>query len=124
MGLDTYAYSLPGSFCIRKARKHIFTEQDPFCYWRKAYILHHLLTELYTERTGKDLYNEELLQLSLEDLELIKNNVLNIEDVYETFHPMSYHLYTVDNLAKDLHFIEQSKAFITQGQNVYIISSW
>ena len=55
---------------------------------------------------------------------MIKNNVLNIEDVYETFHPMSYHLYTVDNLAKDLHFIEQSKAFITQGQNVYIISSW
>ena len=123
MGLDTYAYSLPKSLSITKARKSVFN-QDPFCYWRRAYILHWLFAELYTERTGKKVYNEELLQLSLEDLELIKNSILNIEDLFETYHAASVQPYTVDDLAKDLHFIEQSKDFIAKGRNVYVLSSW
>jgi len=60
----------------------------------------------------------------LEDLELIKNSILSVEDLFETYHTASIQPYTVDDLAKDLHFIEQSKDFIAKGQNVYVLSSW
>ena len=115
MGLDQFAFSRD---------KRVFNDEpNELCSWRKHPYLQGWMTDLYEQKGGDDVLNEEELELTLEDIHKLKKDITE-GNLPETtgyfFGSNSSNEYKED----DLKFCETAMKEIREGKSVFYWSWW
>ena len=125
MGLDMYAY----------AGKFTQDPQDPAAvipegeiteihYWRKFNAFHGKMEELYRSRGGKNEFNLNYIELTLEDLEslskdLEQNNFTPVQGFF-----FGSQVVCPEDLEELKEFIEEAKLYLAEGDQIAYSSWW
>ena len=125
MGLDMYAYA--GKFAQDPNDPGaVIPEGEPseIHYWRKFNAFHGKMEELYRSRGGKNTFNLNYVELTLEDLEslskdLEQNNFTPVRGFF--FGPQEIYPEDLDSLKV---FIKEAKQYITDGSQIAYSSWW
>lgn len=135
MGLDQYVYyadkkdvDVNEDLLIIGFRSPM-NQQCEVAYWRKVYEIQNWMNGVYILRGGKEVFNNEQLLLTLEDIERfqhdLENNLLPNGD--------SFNYDTEDSDLRDTtvhrynscqEFIKKSKKLLSEGKLIIYDSSW
>jgi len=125
MGLDMNAYKTkfqPDSQIDFRVPQDEETEE--LYYWRKHPNLHGWMNALYESKGGKEEFNCVNVQLTLEDLEKLKEDLVNdtLPSTSGFFFGKSFG--GEEEKKHDLVFIDLAKEAIEDGYTVYYTSWW
>jgi len=116
MGLDQFAFAkAKGKEAVR------------ISYWRKHNRLHGWMESLYHENGEEGELNTEKLPLTLEDLDVLEQDIVD-RCLPKTsgffFGDDSYEEYEKYFLKQDMDFIQKARECINRGEEVYYTSWW
>ena len=113
MGLDMYAYAV-------EQGKKVDLGQSAFWDWRKNNALHGWMAELYDEKGGDDEeFNCVPVHLEFQDLEKLREDILadRLKPTEGFF--FGAQIYTEEEKADDLEFVQEAMELITAGKDIY-----
>lgn len=116
MGLDMLSYSVEHNrnntlFEIHAPKTEIF-------HWNMHFDLHEYLERIFDSHGGDQEFNGIPLRLSLDDLALLENIIVDNSKWKEEFSDE----YTTKHAEQDLKFIDKAKLAIANGCDVYYLS--
>jgi len=103
-----------------------FEEQDSgpeeFFYWRKHPNLHGLMSQIYQEKGGLEVFNCVPVMLEQADLDRIREEVMarNLPNTEGFFFGES----TDEDYKQDLEFLDLAQKSLTEGYTVWYDSWW
>lgn len=126
MGLDQNAYRIKKGVIkssVPQPNDVPSDDLEEIAYWRKHPNLQGWMEKLYQDKGGKDVFNCKFVRLSLEDLELLR------DDVAKGYLPKTSGFFFGEDADKyyredDLKFIDEAIRSIEDGYDVLYDSWW
>lgn len=126
MGLDQYAFRVKKEAVINDLKFEHKIDGVDTCeeiyYWRKVPNLQGWMENLYRNKGGEEVFNCEYVRLDADDLENLRQDVINGELPETTGFFFGRHY--EEDMPTILEFVDKAKQVIAEGDAVYYSSWW
>ncbi len=123
MGLDQYAVARRGEPVKKEDGTLEYPEKIEIAYWRKHPNLEGWMSNLYYEKGGKDEFNCQEVELTLEDLDNLEKSI-QLKNLPETSGFFFGNESDDEYKEQDLEFVENARNAIEEGYTVVYTSWW
>lgn len=132
MGLDMYAFKCNKKYVLsplevdKKSMENDNYKMEPVFNWWKNRHLHNWMQDLYYSKGGKNEFNCDIVELSLDDINSLECDIESgrIAELAEPgffFGDADYN----DNMKeKDLEFVTKARELIHEGMAIFYYSWW
>ena len=122
-----YAYIVPKEAAVDpiSVNKELFKSFDRLWYWRKHHDLHGWMEQLYRKKGGKEEFNCQYVELTIDDLDQLECDVANYRLPNTTGFFFGNNPPCQESVDDDLAFIAAAReVLLTTNNHVYYASGW